>query len=145
MALAAILHQEADEPGQGRINGAVDDEPPLAPGPDQPGVFEMGQVEGEPRGARAAHSLPDGPGGHALRPGLHQEPHDTQPRLLGKGSKGGQSTRLIHRINPSMDDERLSQGGGRVKELQLGASVQQRSERLLDPASQTSHYANLTR
>ena len=43
--MAAILHEEAHQSCQSGIYGAVDDVAPFPPGLDQPGMFEMREME----------------------------------------------------------------------------------------------------
>lgn len=77
MPLAAIPHQEGDKIGQGWEDDAVDDRATFTRVFDKARMFEMAQVERK-AGRRAAGSLTDGPGGHAVRTNNYEPPDNAE-------------------------------------------------------------------
>src|SRR5687768_8970190 len=95
MAGAAVLHEEADEPAQRVVIGAVDDRARLAPPRDQPRALQLLEVERDVGGGDADR-LGHLARGNAVRSGSHQQPYDFKPGFLRQSGETGEGLTSDH-------------------------------------------------
>src|SRR5579871_2692701 len=84
IAVAAILHQERQQPGHALIIGGVYDGSPIAPRRNQPRISKQGEI-GRERVGQHAELARDLARRQAAMPGPDQQPEDGKSALMRQG------------------------------------------------------------